>query len=173
MKLCDMNIATYSVRTLFQTGKFDQLMKQAKLLPTDIIAAQEHRWITSESVNQSWSDHREFLFVYSTASKSHVGLLIRRQHVAAFRSAEKISDRILKVHFEGNPMITIVVAYAPNELSSRDDNYTFYNNMAPTLLHESPHNILIVSGDFNARIGSESQSANCQILGNHNYHEKN
>ncbi len=147
MKLCDTNIATYNVQTLFQTGKFDQLTRQAKLLPTDIIAVQEHRWITSEPVSQTWSENREFLFVYSSASKSRVGgvgLLIRRQHVGAFRSAEKISDRVLKVYFAGNPMITIVVAYAPTELSSSDAKDTFYNDMALALVSASTQYIIIV-----------------------------
>ena len=93
-----MTLSTYNVRTLYQAGKFDQLIRQADGLDDiDIIGIQEHRWTTAENISKQWSDNKEFLFYYSTASSERwggVGILVRRKYVAAIRSVEKVSDRV-------------------------------------------------------------------------------
>ena len=61
-----------NVRNLYQTGKLDQLLRGAQNLPLNIIGMQEHRWITKETVSQYWSDYREFMFTYSSASQPRV-----------------------------------------------------------------------------------------------------
>ena len=168
-----MSLATYNVRTLFQVGKFDQLTRQAKELPIDIIAVQEHRWRTHSDIDQKWSDDGEFLFIFSSADKNRVGgvgVLVRRKHVGSYRTADKVSDRIIKVYFEGNPMVTFIAAYAPTENADQASKDKFYQDLSNAISSEPPHNILIVLGDFNARIGPDSHTSNSQCIGNFHYH---
>ena len=135
VRLRGINFSTYNCRTLFQTGKFDQLVKQAVDIPgIDIIGIQEHRWTTTETISQFWSPNHEYLTIYSSADKNRVGgigLLVRKKHTASYRTAVKISDRLLVAHFEGNPMVavTCTVAYAPTEVSDQTDKDTFYQDL--------------------------------------------
>ena len=87
-------------------------------------------------------------------------------------SNEKISDRSLIVHFKTNPAITIIVAYAPTEDKCVPDKNTFYDNPEKYTLDALPHNVLILAGDLNARLGPDSHLTNPRAIGNHTYHDK-
>ncbi len=171
-----MTLSTYNVRTLYQTGKFDQLVRKAKEIENiDIVGIQEHRWITQDNISQQWSDDRDFLFIYSTASSERVGgvgVLVRKKHVPAIRSMENISSRILVVHFEGNPRTSIVVVYAPTEMATADEKDLFYKDLSDTIINIPPHRLVVVLGDFNARIGMNSLKQYPQVIERHLYHEK-
>ena len=86
-----VHFPTFDVRTLYQTGKLDQLLRGAQNLPLNIITIQEHRWITKETVSLYWCDYGEFMFIYSFASQPRVvdvGLLIRNKFANSYRDAE-------------------------------------------------------------------------------------
>ena len=111
----------------------------------------------------------------STATQQKVGsvgLLIMNKHTFSYLTSEKISDRIIKAYFPGNPLVTIIAAYALTETATRNDKEEFYNDLLKAIESEPPHNILILLGDFNAWIGEYSHKTNPQIIGRNNYHEK-
>ena len=111
----------------------------------------------------------------STATQQKVGsvgLLIMNKHTFSYLTSEKISDRIIKAYFPGNPLVTIIAAYALTETAARNDKEEFYNDLLKAIESEPPHNILILLGDFNAWIGEYSHKTNPQIIGRNNYHEK-
>ena len=62
-----MQFSMFNLRTLYQTGKLDQLLRGAQNLPLDIIGIQEHQWITKETLSQYGNDECEFMFIYSSA----------------------------------------------------------------------------------------------------------
>lgn len=58
--------------------------------------------------------------------------------------------------FAGNPLTTvIVVAYAPTEEKPKT----------------SPHNILVIAGDFNARMGEDRHQSNPRVIAKHVLHK--
>ena len=121
------------------------------------------------------NNNGEFLFIYATATEQNsrgVGLLIRNKHLSSYLTSEKISDRIIKVCLGGNPLVTIIVAYAPSETAALNDKKEIYSNILKSIECELPHNIMIMLGNFNGRIGGDSHKTNPQIIGRNNYHEK-
>ena len=121
------------------------------------------------------SDNGEFLFIYATGTKQKfrgVGLLIRNKRLSFYLTSEKISDRIIKVCLAGKPSVTIIVAYAPSETAASNNKEEICNNILKAIECEPPHNIMIVLGNFNGRIGNDSHKTNPQIIGRNNYHEK-
>ena len=175
IKLKQLSLATYNVRTLQQKGKLDQLRQKAAALPTEITAVQEHRKVTNQDIDTMKKDNGEFLFIYTTASKQKVGgfgLLIRNKNSSSCLTSGKISDRIFMVYFADNPLVTITAAYAPTETAAPNDKEEFYNDLLKAIESEPPHNIMIVLGDFNAPIVDDSHKTNPQIIGRNNYHEK-
>ena len=69
-------------------------------------------------------------------------------------------------------MVTIIAAYAPTELATTESKEEFYSDLLKSIESEPPHNIIIVLGDFNARIGDDSHKTNQQIIGKNNFHDK-
>lgn len=128
---------------------------------------EENRSITKETVSQYWSDDHELMFIYSSASQSRVGgvgLLIRKKLGNSYRAAAKVSDQILKVYFEGNPLVSVYIIYAPSDVTNEGGKEAFFNDLHGSLSKEQPHSVVILLGDFNGCTGQDSYQQNSQII---------
>ena len=67
-----------------------------------------------------------------------------------------ISPRIMKVTLNGNPVTTIIVTYAPTNVTNDDEIESYFNSLNEATKVVPAHNFMIVMGDFNARIGKDS-----------------
>ena len=82
-----------------------------------------------------------------------------------------MSDRVLKISFEGNPMLTIFVAHAPHEKSPQEAKDEFYEDLTDAVKNVPPHPVVAVLGDFNARIGKSSHQQYPQVISQHLYYQ--
>ena len=64
---------------------------------------------------------------------------------------KNISNRVLLVTI--NRKITIIRTYAPTEEGSATDRETFYNSLTDCIREVPLHNLVVLLGDLNARIG--------------------
>ena len=65
------------------------------------------------------------------------------------------SDRILVANFQGNPATTVITTYCPTNVVNEDIIEGHYDNLRRAIDSIPAHNVLLVVGDFNARIGPE------------------
>ena len=162
-----------STRTFHQTGKFHQLYTGCAAAGIDIAGIQEHWLLSTSAMGEMWSDDKEWLFVYSPASPLWVGgtgLPISRRYTKCLQSVTSISDRILSASFSGNPNITITVVYAPTESAEDTAKDKFYTDLASHCEQIPRHNIHLILGDFNARIGKDSHGSSQSVVGTHCFH---
>ena len=97
--------------------------------------------------------------IYSTANDRRcggVGLLIHNRNAGAIKNFKSISEKILVVTFEANPELTVMSVYAPTEEASEAEKDKFYSDLQGFLQNTPRHNLVVVAGDFNARIGSDN-----------------
>ena len=80
----------------------------------------------------------------------------------ALSDIQPVCDRILVLHFDGNPKTTVIVHYSPTEGS--DDAEEHYESLKAVIESIPKHNVLFVIGDFNAHIGKDDA--------HHSFHEK-
>ena len=71
-----------------------------------------------------------------------------------------------------NPQITIFGVYAPTEHAENSDKVAFYDRLEKAIEHVARHDLLIVAGDFNARVGHEHRCKNDRNIGPHLYHNE-
>jgi endonuclease/exonuclease/phosphatase family metal-dependent hydrolase len=76
-------------------------------------------------------------------------------------------------HFKGNPAITIIVAYSPTKDTSDREKDAFYEDFQNWINSITPQNVLILAGDLNARLGSDTHSTNSRAIGKYTYHDVN
>ena len=88
------------------------------------------------------------------------------------QSVQSINQRILTVTFHGNPRVTVTVVYAPTESASDAHKDEFYDSLKEHLEAVKKHDIHLLIGDFNARIGKDSHLSNPVVIGPHCYHEE-
>ena len=71
-------------------------------------------------------------------------------------SVKKISTRVTIAAFEGNPRTTVVSCYSPQNNSTDEEVNQFYDTLRTTLEDVPAHNFLLVPGDFNTKLGTDT-----------------
>ena len=168
-------VSTYNVRTLYQQGKLHQFFSGCNDVNLDIVGIQEHRLITSSPTDELWSDDKNWVVIYSSATDQRyggVGLAMTKHIHRCLQSVQSINQRILTVTFHGNPRVTVTVVYAPTESASDAHKDEFYDSLKEHLEAVKKHDIHLLIGDFNARIGKDSHLSNPVVIGPHCYHEE-
>ncbi len=118
----------------------------------DIAGSQEHRLITTDSTAEIWSDDKNVILAYSSATTNRqgvVGLLMTRKIRNCLLNISSINSRILTVTFQRNPQLTITSIHAPTEAATEDEKEDFYPTLAIHLESIKPHNASLILGDCN------------------------
>jgi hypothetical protein len=89
------------------------------------------------------------------AAVGGVGILLNNRALGSLASIKPHSDRVLIVNFQGNPATTVVITYCPTNVTDQDIVEIHYNSLKGAIDSIPAHNLLLVVGDFNARIGKE------------------
>ena len=63
-----------------------------------------------------------------------------------------ISQRIISLTLDSNPKITVISAYAPTENVDNNEKEHFYSDLSNYLQSLPLHNLVVILGDFNAKI---------------------
>ena len=84
--------------------------------------------------------------------------------VATKKEREKLS---LVLICYVNPQLSVMVIYTPTERAPCDEKDEFYQSLATYLEQIKRHHVQLVLGDFNARIGGDSQAKHPMVVGKH------
>ena len=147
-----LSLTTFNARTLQKQYNLEELVYAASIHKLDIVCLQEHRYMHSEVLSFSKPSPDYTLITSSAwentskAAQGGIGLLLSNKAYNSYLSAEKISPRILVVSFAGNPSTTIIICYSPHNSSPEED----------VIGNVPPHNVLMLCGDFNAKLGRDS-----------------
>ncbi|CAF4444579.1 unnamed protein product, partial [Didymodactylos carnosus] len=119
----------------------------------DVIGISEVRWTgKGETPNGD--------FIWSGEDNTHrrgVGLLLSIEAKKALIGYNPISSRIITARFNATPFkVTVIHVYAPTSLSSEEDIEAFYNSNEDVLAKTHKKDIVILTGDWNAKVGSDN-----------------
>ena len=90
-----------------------------------------------------------------------VGFAIRSNIVSKFHELPRgINDRLmtLRLHLHGNRYVTIISAYAPTLVSDEEEKQRLYDNLRDVLQAFPKGDKIVLTGDFNARVGKDWQT---------------
>ena len=82
-----------------------------------------------------------------------VGILLSPLARKSLISIEKIHPRLIIATFNGNPCTTIISCYSPTNVSDESDATAFYDELSSLIRQVPKHNVLVIGGDMNAKIG--------------------
>ena len=154
-------VSSLNVRTLGPLGRLDELINSAKACKTDILAIQEHRFFhPKEPLKYHQASPFQLVTSSSTKNSSNssvggVGFLLSPRACDNLLGIESISPRIMILTLRGNPKTTVICVYSPHNSSSEEDIVEFYNTLRTTVEQVPLHNLLIVTGDLNAKLGPD------------------
>ena len=154
-----IKLETFNVKTLKIICQLLELTDLAIDQSIDMICIQEHRYIHSEDIKYHDTGNG-WMFVSASAWKNSVnattggvGMLIGPCALKSINHIEKIQPRMMVDTFNGNPSTTIISCYCPTNVSEETNFIAFYNELSSLVRSIPKHNILIIGGDVNAKIG--------------------
>lgn len=152
-------IASYNARTLSSECDLEAFLYATQDLRYDIIALQETK--RRNQFTQQRTNGPLIILGEKVAGKNvgGVGFLVNPTIVPFVDSYEVISPRlaILRLTFPRQESMTLLNVYAPTSCSTEEDREEFFGSLEEIMAKEKAF-YRIVLGDFNSRIGPDSQS---------------
>ena len=87
------------------------------------------------------------------AATGGIGILINKTSFNYLVNLTLLSKRIMIVNCNVNPQISIIIYYSPTNVSDPMEIENFYYILNSSTKQIPKHNVLIISGDFNAHLG--------------------
>ena len=92
---------------------------------------------------------------------SGVAIWIHKKIAKVMTGYEPVNDRVLKIRFNAKPRnVTMIQAYSPTTTASEEKVNKFYRDLHETVSKSPRQDILLMMGDFNAKVGNEVNGAN-------------
>ncbi|XP_020630998.1 craniofacial development protein 2-like [Orbicella faveolata] len=160
-------IACWNVRTLYQTGKFAQVVREFHNYGLDILGVCETRW--TESGQRTLASGHTIL--YSGRLNGHhtegVALIMSRKMERTLIEWKPLGSRLLKARFNSKyTKLTVIVCYAPIEDAEEADKDAFYDQLQAVTDEVPTPDLLMVLGDLNARPGNNNIGRD-RVMGKH------
>ena len=160
-------IACWNVRTLYQTGKLAQLVREFQNYGLDILGVCEARW-TGSGQRALASGHT---ILYSGRLDGHhtegVALIMSREKERTLIEWKPSGPRLLKARFNSKyTKLTVIVCYAPTEDANEADKDAFYDQLQAVTDEVPTHDLVMVLGDLNARPGNNNIGRD-RVMGKH------
>jgi hypothetical protein len=166
-------IGCWNVRTMFQASKLEQVTKESERYNIDILGISEARW-TGAGKRRLTTGHT---LLYSGRSDDQhlqgVALLMTKEVESSLIEWNPISERLLTARFHSRfTKLTIITCYAPTEEAEEEDKDKFYDKLQEIASRVPRHDMLVVIGDLNAKIGGDNTGKE-RTMGNQGMGEMN
>ncbi|XP_073814500.1 uncharacterized protein [Musca autumnalis] len=152
----DLRICTWNVRTLYREGAVFALADVLGKYKADITAIQEIRW-TGKDVTTTPKGDALYYSCHDTKHEFGCGFVVGRRLKHLVSSFTPVNERLATIRFKAKFFnISFICAHAPTEDKDEQTKDIFYESLEETYDRCPAHDIKIVLGDFNAKIGKEN-----------------
>lgn len=165
-------ICTWNVQGLNRVGKFAVVERVVEGI--SVTGLSETHWkygghFTSQNGNLILCSGNEI------NSANGVSFIIDKTIKGAVLGYETVNDRIITIKLQAQPVnLNIIQVYAPTSVSFQDEIESFYGTLSDTISRTPNRELLIVTGDFNAKIGSTKFDAHLRsVVGNYGIGRRN
>ena len=153
-------IATLNTRSLNNNARLGEVTALAEQYKIDIVCIQEHKIFHEDAPIAYKELGKGWILVTSKAEKASnnatirgVGMLLSPQAYKCLNNVESITPRIMTANFNGNPKVTVISCYSPTNTSEEEVVTQFYGELSNLVKAVPKHNIKIIGGDMNAKLG--------------------
>lgn len=147
---------TWNVRTLNADGRINQLTHEMKRYDWQVLGLAETRW-TGVGDFMTDEGHRVW---YSGGDEVHeygVAFMVNKKCAKFVLDCWPVSSRLIAIRLSATPVdIVIIQVYAPTSSHSDEDVEAFYSDLQTIIAAVSKKDLLIVQGDWNAKIGPDA-----------------
>lgn len=141
---------------MFQLSNVAQVAKEFRNYKLEILGISESRWSGSGKMGLTTGE----TVMWSGMEKTHesgVALMLSKHAAKYLEEWKAVSNRILIARFFSIYVATtVVVCYASTNGAEDDVKEAFYDSLQAIVRDVKRYDLLIVGGDFNAKVGSDN-----------------
>jgi len=120
-------IVTWAVRTIYKSGKMDNIMMEMKRMKINILGVCEVRWTQSGKLA---SEGTTFIYSGGSEHKHGVGIFLDEETAKCVSGFWCISERVMVVRLNGRPFdICLIQCYAPTADNTDNEVEKFYDQL--------------------------------------------
>ena len=137
---------------MYQPGKLANIEREMRRLKIDIMGVSEVRWPGAGTTELEDGG----CIIYSGGDRHvhGVGVMLSKTVASSLAGYYAVSERVILVRLKGKPFdICIIQVYAPTSDHEEEEVEDFYENVMKAKEQCRPHDITVVMGDFNAKLG--------------------
>lgn len=161
-----VRLGTWNVRTMYETSKLAQVTSEMERYRLDILGISECRWTGSGRRSTSNGS----VVLYSGHEDKHihgVALIVSKEKAKTLVEWEPVSDRMIRARFMSKYCkLTIIQCYAPTNEAEIEDKDDWYEELQQTISKVPQHDMLLVMGDMNAKVGAGNDNCD-RAIGKH------
>jgi len=154
---------------MLKAGKMNEIADEMLKTQLQIIALQELRWKEVGQINKT-----KYSLYYSynpeKTGQFGTGFMVRNEIKKNILSFEPYNERLCKLRIKGKfNNLSITSVHAPTEEKTDEEKEKFYEDLQIVHNKIPKHDIVIILGDINAKIGKEDVYQN--VASKHTLHE--
>ncbi|KAI8115525.1 Craniofacial development protein 2 [Lucilia cuprina] len=161
-------IGQWNVRTLREPSRLAQLESQFEKLNVAVLGISEMRWRGKGQLASANGN----VVLYSGKDdrlESGVGFIIAKDLKMSLKDWSPVSDHIITPRFfftKIGKCLSVIQCYAPTEEADDGSKDEFYEKLTSSIQKLPNRDILVLTGDFNAKISSDNLGLT-RIMGKH------
>ena len=135
-------------------GKLEVVKQEMARVNIDILGIGELKWTGMGEFNSD--DHYVYYCGKESLRRNGVALIVNKRVQNAILGCHLKNDRMISVRFHGKPFnITVIQVYAPTSNAEEAEVEWFYENLQDLLELTPQKVVLFITGDWNAKMGSQ------------------
>ena len=135
-------------------GNLEVVKQEMARMNIDILGVSELKWTGMGKFNLD--DHYIYYCGQESLRRNGVAIMVNKRVWNAVLGCNLKNDRMISVHFQGKPFnITIIHIYAPTSNLEEAEVERFYEDLQDLLELTPKKDVLLIIGDWNAKVGSQ------------------
>ena len=168
-----LRIGNWNVRTLYASGSISLLAREMRKRRINIMGISETHWTGQGKMELAEGE----TIIYSGRDDDNhrqgVGILMSKTAARALIDWTPVNERIIQARYHSKHIkLTIIHIYAPTEDADEQVKDEFYARLQDVLDSRNKHDMLIVTGDMNAKVGQENKNYD-RVMGKQGLGQRN
>ena len=146
-------IGTWDVRSIDQ-GKLEVVKQEIIRVNIDILGISKLKWTRVGEFNSD--DNYNYYCGQESLRRNGLAIIVNKRVWNAVLGCNLKNDRMISVHFQGKPFnITVIQIYALTSNAEEAEVEWFYEDLQDLLELTPKKDVLFITGDWNAKVGSQ------------------
>src|SRR5574341_409585 len=135
-------------------GKLEVVKQETARVNVDILGSRELKWTGMGEFNSD--DHYIYYCGQESLRRNGVAIMVNKRVRNAVLGCNLKKGRMISVRFQGKPFnITVNQVYAPTSNTEEAEVERFYEDLQDLLGLIPKKDVLLIIGDWNAKVGSQ------------------